>query len=110
MKQIYALLGTISVASIVEAFGLFFMRSGGFQNTLIASLLYGGAVVPLLAKALQYQGLGIVNLLWNILSTLFAFGIGIHMFNERIHYLQVIGATLSLLGIGLIVMAPKEEN
>ena len=110
MKQIYALLGTIGTVSIVEAFGLFFLRAGGFQNIFVASLIYGGGVVPLLAKALQYEGIGIVNLLWNIFSTLFGFGIGIFMFNERIHYLQIIGAAFSLLGIGLIIMAPKENT
>jgi drug/metabolite transporter (DMT)-like permease len=110
MKQIYALLGTIGGVSIVEAFGLFFLRSGGFQNTLIACLFYGAGVAPLLAKSLQYEGIGIVNLLWNIVSTLFGFGIGIYLFNERVHYLQLIGAAFSFLGIGLILMAPKDKS
>ena len=107
MKAIYMALQMASVVSVVEAFGLYSLRAG---HTLVASLIYGLGVVPLLSRILKYEGIGIVNLLWNILSTLFGFGIGIFIFNERIHYLQFIGALLSLLGIGLIVMAPKEEN
>jgi len=107
MKAIYAALQMASAASIVEAFGLYSLRAG---NILVTSLIYGLGVVPLLSRALKYEGIGIVNLLFNIMTTLFGFGIGIFIFNERIHYLQIIGALLSLLGIGLIVMAPKEEN
>jgi len=107
MKAIYAALQMASAASIVEAFALYSLRA---NNVLAASLIYGAGVVPLLSMGLKYEGIGMVNFLWNILSTLFGFGIGIYIFNERIHYLQIIGALLSLLGIGLIVMAPKEEN
>jgi len=107
MKLIYSALGMVSIVSTVEAFALYFLRAGGLQNLLIASFIYGGGVVPLLSNTLKYEGIGIVNFLWNILSTLFGFGIGIYMFGEQIHYLQVIGVALSMLGVGLIIMAPK---
>jgi len=107
MKPLYTALGMVSGVSAVEAFALYFLRAGGLHNTIIASLIYGGCVVPILAKTLQYEGIGIVNLLWNILSTLFGFVIGIFLFNEKIHYLQLIGGAFSLLGIGLIIMAPR---
>ena len=110
MKQIYSALGMISIVSVVEAVGLYFLRSGGVYNTLVSSVIYGYFVVPLLALTLKYEGIGIVNLLWNILSTLFGFGIGIYLFNERVHYLQLIGAAFSFVGIGLILMAPKEKS
>ena len=110
MKQFYTALGMVSIVSVEEAIGLYFLRAGGLRNTLISSGIYGYFVVPLLAFTLRYEGIGIVNLLWNILSTMFGFGIGIYLFNERIHYLQVVGAAFSLLGIGLIIMAPKENT
>ena len=96
MKPLYTALGMVSGVSAVEAFALYFLRAGGLHNTIIASLIYGGCVVPILAKTLQYEGIGIVNLLWNILSTLFGFVIGIFLFNEKIHYLQLIGGAFSL--------------
>ena len=108
MKEIYTALGTISIASVLEATSLYYLQAGGLQNTIMASLIYAGGVVPFLSKALQYGGIGIVNLLWNIFSTLFGFGIGIIIFKERVHYMQYIGAAFSIVGIGLIIMAPKE--
>jgi multidrug transporter EmrE-like cation transporter len=108
MKEVYAALGAISIASVLEATSLFFLQAGGLQNTVMASIIYAGGVVPFLSKALKYEGIGIVNLLWNVFSTLFGFGIGIVLFKERVHYLQYIGAALSMLGIGFIIMAPTE--
>ena len=105
MKAIYNALSLVFIVSAVESVGLFFLRAG---DTIAASLIYGAAVVPILSKTLNYEGIGIVNLLWNIFSTLFGFGIGVLLFNERIHYLQYIGAAFSIFGIGLIIMAPKE--
>jgi len=110
MKAIYTALGMVSIVSLVEAFGLYFVRLGGAGNILISSIIYGYMVVPLLAFTLRYEGIGIVNFLWNILSTLIGFGIGIYLFNERIHYLQIVGAAFSILGIGLILMAPKDKS
>ena len=100
-------IGWISLTSLVEAFGLYSIKLGGPRNLLTASLVYGAAVVPLLSKTVAYEGIGIVNFFWNILSTLLGFGIGIIYFKERIHYLQAIGVGLSLLGIGCILLAPS---
>jgi len=98
----------ISLVSIVEAFGLFFLREGGLLATLKASLVYGLGVVPLLSYALKYEGIGIVNFIWNILSTLVGFGIGVYFFGEKIHGMQQFGILLSLIGLAFIEMAPKE--
>ena len=100
-------LGWITATSVVEAIGLYYVKLGGPLNTLLASLLYGAGVIPLLSRTVQYEGIGIVNFLWNILSTLLGFVIGLLYFKERIHSLQVIGVGLSLLGIGCILLAPR---
>lgn len=100
-------IGWISLTSLIEAVGLYSVKLGGPQNLLVASLVYGAGVVPLLSKTVAYEGIGIVNFFWNILSTLLGFAIGIFYFKERIHHLQVIGVGLSLLGIGCILLAPS---
>jgi len=97
----------ITAISIVEAFGLFFVRQG---DTIKASLVYGLGVVPLLTKALQYEGIGIVNFIWNILSTLVGFGIGMYFFNEKVHAMQQIGVLVALAGVALIQLAPAPEG
>lgn len=103
-------LGWITLVSIVEAFALFFIREGGLLSMVKASFIYALGVVPLLTRALKYEGIGIVNFFWNILSTLVGFGIGIYFFGEKIHGMQQIGILLSLAGLALIEMAPKEKK
>ena len=103
-------LGWITIVSIVESFALFFVRQGGLLATIKASLIFALGVVPLLTQALKYEGIGIVNFIWNILSTLAGFGIGVFFFGEKIHGMQQIGIALSFIGLALIQMAPKDKK
>jgi multidrug transporter EmrE-like cation transporter len=107
MKSTLIALGLAGVISIVEATALYNIRLGGLENTIRASLLFGLGVVPMLSKTLKYEGIGMVNFFWNFFSTILGFLIGVYFFNERLHYLQLIGVVLSLAGIGLIILAPK---
>jgi multidrug transporter EmrE-like cation transporter len=93
-------------ATIVEAIGLTALRAKQTYSIPIASLFYALGVVPLLSIALKYEGIGIVNFFWNVLSTITMFLVGIYFFKEKLHSLQVIGVVLSLFGIFLILMAP----
>jgi multidrug transporter EmrE-like cation transporter len=100
----------ISAVGLLESIGLYLIRTKVFENQVAAAALYGLGVVPLLSKAVAFEGIGIVNFLWNIISTLTGFCIGIYLFNEKVHALQVAGVAISLLGIGLIFMAPKAQK
>lgn len=97
----------MSVLSSVEAFALTLLRMGGTQKIIAASLVYGLAVVPLLVKTLEYEGIGMVNFLWNIFSTILMFSIGMYVFKEKIHYLQVIGILVSFIGIAMVLLSPE---
>ena len=107
MKDILVALGIIAIAAPVEAFGLFYLRAGGLYNIIKASIIYGVVVVPLLAWAVKYEGIGIANFMWNILSTLLGFFIGIYLFKEKVRNLQLIGVLVSCLGLGLILIDPE---
>lgn len=96
--------------SIVEAVGLTILRTGWKWSIPIASLIYGLFVIPLLHYGLKFEGIGMINFLWNIFSTITMFVIGIYVFREKVHYQQRIGVLVSLLGIGLILMAPDSGN
>jgi multidrug transporter EmrE-like cation transporter len=98
----------MTVLSSVEAVALTLLRMGGTEKIIAASLLYGLGVVPLLLKTLDYEGIGMVNFLWNIFSTIIMFIIGIYVFKEKIHYLQIIGILVSFLGIGIVLLSPEE--
>ena len=109
MKEIYVASGVIGLTSIIEAFGLYFIRAGGMLNTLKASLFYGIGVVPLLSLATKYEGIGLVNFMWNILSTLFGFAIGIYMYKEKIHNMQMMGVLVSTVGLAMILLDPEAK-
>ena len=110
MKEALVISGIIGITSIVEAFGLYFIKAGGLLNTIKGSLLYGLGVGPLLSWAVKYEGIGIVNFMWNILSTVIGFAIGIYVYKERLRKLQLLGVVLSLTGLALIVMDPETKQ
>jgi multidrug transporter EmrE-like cation transporter len=109
MKAIHIASGLITITAAVEAVALYFIRLGGVMNVSIASVLYAAGAVPLLAFATKYEGIGIANFLWNVLSTLIGFGIGILMFKEKIRNLQIMGVLVSMLGVGMILLDPDAK-
>jgi multidrug transporter EmrE-like cation transporter len=102
----------MALLSGIEAIGLTLLRMEGSRTLLYraaaASAIYALAVVPLLIKALEYDGIGMVNFLWNVFSTIVMFIIGIYVFDEKVANLQLIGVILSLGGLALILMADKQ--
>lgn len=102
----YKAFGWVFLCGCVEIFTLTLLRLGGWRNYVSASLLFSFGVVPLLLKALEYEGIGLVNFMLNVFTTLAMFGIGIYMFNEKINNLQIIGVILSIIGLALILESP----
>jgi len=93
--------------SLVEAIGLTALRFKKYYSIPIASGIYAFLVIPLLYIALNYEGIGMVNFFWNVFSTVVMFLIGIYVFDERLHNLQIVGILFSLLGLFLILVTPE---
>jgi drug/metabolite transporter (DMT)-like permease len=100
-------IATVSFISVIEAIAMYNIKYQGTIQLLQAMFLYGFVITPLIGFATLYEGIGIVNFLWNIFSTLFGFAIGIYFFKEKITNLQAIGVAISLLGISLIILSPE---
>jgi multidrug transporter EmrE-like cation transporter len=94
----------------IEAVALTLLRMGGTWNLFTASFIFAFAVVPLLSKALEYEGIGMVNFVWNVFSTLVMFMIGMYVFSEKITALKTIGIVIALLGIGIIMLADDYQK
>ena len=109
MKEIYAASAIVSATAAVEAFGLYFIRAGGMLNMMKGSLFYGLGVVPLLSWAVKYEGIGLVNFIWNILSTLIGFAIGVYIYKEKVSHMKIIGVLVSLLGLAMILLDPDTK-
>ncbi len=110
MKQLLTAMAISTLTAGVEAFGLYFIRLGGFDSLLKASAIFAAGVVPLLRYAVSFEGIGMVNFLWNVVSTLLGFAIGIFLFKEKIKNTQIIGVVVSLLGLGILMMSPEETQ
>ena len=69
---------------------------------LIAGMVLYGIVIPyMIIASLNFSGIGTVNLLWNILTTVSMIVIGYYMFNEKVNNLHIVSL---LLGLGSIVI------
>ena len=81
-----------------------------FKFFIITMLCYGIVIPYLLYKNLIYKDIGMINFFWNIFSTITGFAIGILLFKEQVNNLQLIGISLSLLGIGLVILNDYQEK
>ena len=100
----YEQLTWMFLLTVVECIALTLLQIGGIQNILVAALLFSVGVVPLLVKSLEFQGVGMMNFIWNIFTTIIMFAIGIYFFSEKITEKKAIGVLLSLCGIGVILL------
>jgi multidrug transporter EmrE-like cation transporter len=96
--------------TLIESVTLTLLRIGGTWQTVAASAIYALGVVPLLTKTLEYEGIGMVNFVWNLFSTILMFVIGMYSFAEKITGLKTIGVILSLAGLGLIIMSDEQQK
>jgi multidrug transporter EmrE-like cation transporter len=94
----------ILLSSVIEAGALTLLRIGGKWNIIYAAAIFACAVVPLLSKALEWQGIGIVNFVWNIFSTILMFAIGYFFFDEKFTYLKAVGISCALFGISILLL------
>jgi len=94
----------ILLSSVIEAGALTLLRIGGKWNIIYAAAIFACAVVPLLSKALEWQGIGIVNFVWNVFSTILMFAIGYLFFEEKLTYLKAVGVSSALFGISILLL------
>ena len=115
--SIAQVLGSVALLSVAENGALYSVtraKKGDAASKnkylVLTMLIYGIAVPYFLYHALDYEGVGMVNLFWNVFSTLSAFFIGWYFFQEGVSNLQKIGVVVSLLGISLIFMGKSMEK
>lgn len=77
---------------------------------LILSVL-GYSVIPILLILLirEKQNIATVNIIWNILSTVYGLMIGVLIFSEKITPLQVLGIIMGTLSLLLIFLGHSKE-
>jgi multidrug transporter EmrE-like cation transporter len=78
-----------------------YTKSYNMYYLLTGIILYGIVIPYMVIISLNFSGIGTVNLLWNIITTVSMIVIGYLLFNEKVNHLHIISL---LLGLGSIVI------
>ena len=104
----------LTLVVLFEAVALYslrkYMDTKQTSNLYLGMLMYGVAVPLLIVQLLTYEGIGLVNFLWNVFSTISGFLIGILIFSENVEYLQWVGVALGFLSFALIIMGSVDQK
>ena len=89
----------LTIMPILKATYLGFLNSS--WSIPLTMALY--SMQPLLFYyGLTFESMGILNVLWNTISTILVAVAGVYFFNEKINYIQGLGITLCISGIMLL--------
>lgn len=96
----------VFIMTILEMISFFFLKSYSLDNKFsnyIIGIFSFVILLTLLVSIFNQQYIGIINITWNIFSTISAFILGYYFFNEKITTKQGFGLILSLLGLYFLV-------
>lgn len=114
--NVASIIGSIGALSVAENAALYSIKryednpKNQLKFYVLGALIYGLLVPYFLLRSLKYEGLGTVNFLWNVVSTVSAFAIGSYMFGEKISNWKMMGVALSLTGLGMILMSDNNNT
>jgi|UniRef100_A0A6C0KJK7 drug/metabolite transporter (DMT)-like permease len=98
-----SLMASIDIASLGLAKAAYTGAVPVAIGLAVSVLLY--AIQPLLFyNALSFEGLAVVNLLWNVISSIVVTLLGILYFKEKLTNLKLLGAAFSIVAIWLLGM------
>ena len=102
MSQLFAYTIALALSETIAMTALTKYTKSYNTYYLIAGIVLYGIVIPyMIISSLNYNGIGTVNLLWNIITTVSMIVIGYYMFNEKVNHLHIVSL---LLGVGSIVI------
>lgn len=75
---------------------------------LLTSVLLYGLIIPFfILKSLNFDGIGTVNLMWNIITTVSMIIVGYYFFGEKITHMHLLSLLLGISSVVLLFMAEK---
>lgn len=80
------------------------------QNWLyIAYILYGFQMI-IFSKGIQFTGMSILNLTWNLISNIVITLIGLYYFKENVKHLEILGILFAIFALFLFQLAHYQSN
>jgi multidrug transporter EmrE-like cation transporter len=78
---------------------------------LLFGLVIYGAIIPyLIIRSLKFDGIGTVNFLWNIITTVAMIVIGYYIFGNKVNHLHYISFFLGVAAIIVLYLADKGKS
>jgi len=96
---------TISMTSLTE-----YSKNKNILYLLLGIFIYGIIIPFLIIFSLKFEGIGTVNFLWNIITTVSMIMIGHYVFGDAMNYLHMISAFLGISAIIVLFMANKKKK
>ena len=111
MKNVFALTIILASSEIVAMTALQkYVKDNFKMKYLVIGVIIYGIVIPyMIIKTLNFDGIGTVNLMWNIITTVAMIIIGYYIFNEKISHLHVISLMLGIASIVVLYFASDEK-
>ena len=100
---ILALGETIAMTFITK-----YSKTYNLAYIITACILYGLLIPYAILVSLNYNGIGTVNLLWNIITTVSMIFIGYYLFNEKINNLHFVSLFLGVASIVVLYLAEEK--
>jgi multidrug transporter EmrE-like cation transporter len=86
-----------------------YAKNGNKTHFVLSCLLY--AILPfIIVYALKFQGIGTVNFMWNIISTISMIIIGYYVFNDSVTNLHYISFMLGFSAIVVLYYAERTTS
>jgi multidrug transporter EmrE-like cation transporter len=111
LKNVVALTFILASSEIIAmTFLQKYVKENFEKKYLYFGVFIYGVIIPyMIIKTLNYDGIGTVNLMWNIITTVGMIVIGYYLFNEKISKLHIISLMLGIASIVLLYMANVEK-
>lgn len=111
LNSVFTLTFLLAGSEIVAMTSLqqYVKKNFDLKYLLIGIVIYGVIIPYMVVKTLNYDGIGTVNLMWNIITTVAMIVIGYYLFNERITHLHIISLMLGVASIVLLYMAGDDK-
>ena len=111
MTDVHHITFMLILTVLFEAYALYsiqhFQKTKTYKYLIICCIIYGLFIPYFIYQLLESQGIGIVNFLWNMFSTISGFLIGVYLFKEKVQNIQWIGVLLGILAFFLIIFGRK---
>lgn len=92
---------------IMESLCKYYSITGGVKIILLLLAMFVYAFQPLLfTRALKYEGMGVTNVVWNVVSTGLIVIIGAVIFGEKMNVYKWTGIILSIISLVLLSIVP----